>query len=76
MPIRKINFDNPQQVGLYNKIVGLAREIYDINDKFSIKLSKREELNLKREKEQCIEEIHNLVTKLYDLEDTMKLLIG
>lgn len=75
MPIREIDFGDPEQCSLYNDIVQSAQRIYDINDKLSTTLSRREKIGLQREKSQLIFKLHNHVTKLYDLEELMKVLI-
>ena len=71
MPVRKIDFENQEQVYLYNDIVESARKIYQINDKLPTKLSKKEKTALLRERSALIRKINDNVTKLYGLEELM-----
>jgi len=74
MPIRKINFNDARQVELYNDIIRSSQKIYDINDKLSVRQSKREEIHLQREKEQLIKRIQSHITEIYELDEIMKVL--
>lgn len=74
MPIRKIDFNNQEQVSLYNTIVEISKEIYKINEKLSIKLSNRESTALIRERDRLIRIIQKSVTRLYGIEELMQVL--
>ncbi|MCY9110898.1 N-6 DNA methylase [Bacillus atrophaeus] len=75
MPVRKIDFENQEQVSLYNDIVESARKIYQINDKLATKLSNKEKTVLLRERSALIRRINDNVTKLYGLEELMQVLM-
>lgn len=74
MPIRKIDFNDTKQLGLYKNIVESARKIYDINDRLSTRQSIKDVTGLQREKAQLIRIIHNHITDLYGIEELMKVL--
>ncbi|AVI42278.1 Eco57I restriction-modification methylase domain-containing protein [Bacillus pumilus] len=75
MPVRTIDFENKVQVCFYNDIVEATRKIYQINDKLAKKLSNKERTALLRERRGLIREITDNVTKLYGIEELMRVLM-
>lgn len=69
-PIRKIDFENNEEVGLYNEIINSARKIYEINKElFNNNFPIKREILLKNEKDNLISLIKDCVTRLYDIEN-------
>ena len=63
-----LNFDDPKQKSLYDRVVEATREVYTINDKLLEKPSKQVETTLIRKKTALIKEINDLISRVYRLE--------
>ncbi|MFN0312444.1 Eco57I restriction-modification methylase domain-containing protein [Kurthia sp. ISK08] len=69
LPIIKVNFNDPDEVSQYNDVVSMSGEIYSINKRFNTnRLTRKEKTLLSAEKEEKINKIQSIITKLYDLE--------
>ena len=64
----ELDFDKPTQKVIYDKVVEATREIYRINDRLVMRLSKSEESVLLRKKLGLMAKIEELVAKVYRLE--------
>ena len=63
-----LDFDDPKQKAIYDRVVEASREVYGINEKLSKKPSKRVETTLVRQKTALIKEIDELISRVYRLE--------
>lgn len=63
-----LNFDDPKQKALYDRVVEATREVYTINDKLAEKPAKQVETTLIRKKTALIKEIDELISRVYRLE--------
>ena len=63
-----LNFDDPKQKALYDRVVEATREVYTINDKLAEKPAKQVETTLIRKKTTLIKEIDDLISRVYRLE--------
>ena len=63
-----LNFDDPKQKALYDRVVEATREVYTINDKLAEKPAKQVETTLIRKKTALIKEIDDLISRVYRLE--------
>lgn len=68
LPFVMLNFDDPKQNAIYDRVVQASREVYAINDKLDLKPPKQVETTLIRQKTALIKEIDNLITKVYRLD--------
>lgn len=68
LPFVMLNFDEPKQKALYERVVEASREVYSINDKLDDKPSKQVETTLIRKKAALIKEIDKLISRVYRLE--------
>ena len=68
LPFVNLDFDDPKQKALYDRVVEASREVYGINDKLSKKPSKQVETTLARQKTALINEIDELISRVYRLE--------
>ena len=63
-----LNFDDPKQKTLYDRVVEATREVYTINDKLAEKPAKQVETTLIRKETALIKEIDELISRVYRLE--------
>ena len=63
-----LNFDDPKQKSLYDRVVEATREVYTINDKLAEKPAKQVETTLIRRKTALIKDIDELISRVYRLE--------
>lgn len=68
LPFVMLNFDDPKQKALYDRVVEATREVYTINDKLAEKPAKQVETTLIRKKTALIKEIDELISRVYRLE--------
>lgn len=61
IPIKKLNFSDKEHKNMHDNVVSRAQEIYYINSKLSTRLTKKEEVVLKRRKQRLIEEIMQIL---------------
>lgn len=67
LPFVELDFDNPKQKAIYNRVVEASREIYDINATLSGQPAKHISLLLQTRKNALINEIEELITRVYQL---------
>ena len=68
IPFKIIDFNNPLQNKWYNEVVENTRRIYEINSKFQNDvLSKKVRETLNVEKEYLIQQINEIISKIYEL---------
>ena len=68
LPFVELDFNDPKQKAIYDRVVAATREIYRINEKLNEKPTKRIATTLQRRKENLIFEIQELIAKVYRLE--------
>lgn len=68
LPFADLDFEDPKQKSIYDRVVEASREIYSINEKLNSKPSKQVETTLKRQKNTLIKEIDTLISRVYRLE--------
>lgn len=68
LPFVDLDFDNPKQKAIYDRVVEASREVYAINEKLSQKPSKQIETTLKRQKAALIQELEELISRVYRLD--------
>ena len=68
LPFVNLDFDDPKQKTIYDRVVEASREVYGINEKLSKKPSKQVETTLVRQKTALIKEIDELISHVYRLE--------
>ncbi len=68
LPFVMLNFDDPKQKALYDRVVEASREVYSVNNKLGSKPSKQVETTLIRKKTALIKEIDELISRVYRLE--------
>ena len=73
LPFVELNFDDPIQKDIYDKVVAATREIYRINDRLATQLPKSEESVLLRKKARLIAEIEVLIASVYRLDFKVRL---
>jgi len=77
IPIRIINFDNPDDKHLYDQIVFLVERMLDLNRKLKESALQQEKEVLQRQIEATDSQMDQLVYKLYDLtEEEIKIVKG
>ncbi|MPL69291.1 Type IIS restriction enzyme Eco57I [bioreactor metagenome] len=75
IPIKKINFNKPLEVSLYNNIVTFSKRIYNINQTLHLTKSDIKKRNaLQSEKKQLIGDIEHAVTELYKIDALLDVL--
>ena len=68
LPFVELDFDDPSQKAIYDKVVEATRTIYQINEKLAEQPAKRIANTLQRQKESLIYEIQELIARVYRLE--------
>ena len=68
LPFVILDFDDPKQKSIYDRVVEASREVYDTNEKLAQKPSKQIETTLSRKKLALIKEINDLISRVYRLE--------
>lgn len=68
LPFVELNFDDPSQKAIYDRVVDATRTIYQINEELAEQPAKRITNTLQRQKENLISEIQELITRVYRLE--------
>ena len=68
LPFVNLDFDDPKQKALYDRVVEASREVYTINEMLCNKPSKQIETTLSRQKSSLIKEIDELISRVYRLE--------
>ncbi|MCI9083594.1 MAG: N-6 DNA methylase [Lachnospiraceae bacterium] len=68
LPFVELDFDDPGQKAIYDKVVAATRTIYQINEKLAEHPAKRIANTLQRQKESLIYEIQGLIARVYRLE--------
>ena len=68
LPFVMLDFDDPKQKTIYDRVVEASREVYDANEKLAQKPSKQIETTLSRKKLALIKEINDLISRVYRLE--------
>lgn len=68
LPFVELDFNVPEQKKIYDRVVAASREIYEINDGLSNRPAKRVATLLQKQKEILIQEIQELIEKVYRLE--------
>jgi len=68
LPFVELNFDDDVQKGIYDRVVGASREIYDINATLSGQPAKRISTLLQARKDALIKEIEELIARVYQLD--------
>lgn len=68
LPFVELDFSNPSQKALYDRVVAYTREIYGLNDVLKGHPEKRIESVTVRRKKELIAEVEALISKVYKLE--------
>ena len=68
LPFVELDFDNDIQKGIYDRVVEASREIYDINTTLSSQPARRISTLLQTRKGILIQEIEELIAKVYQLD--------
>lgn len=68
LPFVELNFENKTQKSIYDRVVEATREIYDINNTLKTQPSKRISKLLQTQKDALINEIQDLIGRVYKLE--------
>lgn len=68
LPFVELNFENKTQKSIYDRVVEATREIYDINNTLTTQPSKRISKLLQTQKDALINEIQDLIGRVYKLE--------
>ena len=68
LPFVELNFDDPVQKAIYDRVVEASRTIYQINEELAEQPAKRFVNMLQRQKEDLISEIQGLIARVYRLE--------
>lgn len=68
LPFVELDFENPVQKGIYDRVVEANREIYDINATLSNQPARRISTLLQSRKDALIKEIEELIARVYRLE--------
>ena len=67
LPFIELDFKNPSQKIIYNRVVEATREIYKINEKLKKQPAKRISMTLQNQKQTLIDEIQGLIANVYRL---------
>lgn len=68
LPFVQLDFSNSKQKAIYDRVVEASREIYRINDRIDQRPPKQIETTLQRQKTSLINEIENLISRVYRLD--------
>lgn len=68
LPFVELDFNDPSQKAIYDKVVEATRTIYQINEELAEQPAKRIANTLQRQKESLIYEIQELIARVYRLE--------
>ncbi len=68
LPFVELDFSNPAQKSMHNRVVEASREIYSINTSLAAHPAKRVATVLKTQKNALIKEIQGIIEKVYHLE--------
>lgn len=68
LPFVELDFDDPDQKVIYDKVVEATRTIYQINEELAEQPAKRIANTLQRQKESLMYEIQELIARVYRLE--------
>lgn len=68
LPFVQIDFNDSKQKALYDRVVEASREVYSINDRLDQCPPKQIETTLVRQKDVLINEIDDLISRVYRLE--------
>lgn len=68
LPFVELNFDDPSQKAIYDRVVDATRTIYQINEEMAEQPAKSITNTLKKQKENLISEIQELIARVYRLE--------
>ena len=68
LPFVELNFDDPNQKAIYDRVVKATRMVYQINEDMAAQPAKQIVNTLQRQKEFLISEIQELVARVYRLE--------
>lgn len=68
LPFVELDFDDPSQKAIYDRVVEATRTIYQINEELAAQPAKRIANILQRQKESLIYEIQELIARVYRLE--------
>lgn len=68
LPFVELDFNNPAQQSMHDRVVGASREIYSINTTLAAQPSKRVAAVLQTQKDALIKEIQGIIEKVYRLE--------
>lgn len=68
LPFVELDFENPTQKAIYDRVVEATKEIYQINDTLVEQPAKHIVNTLQRQKENLITEIQDLIARVYRLE--------
>lgn len=68
LPFVELNFDDPNQKAMYDRVVKATRMVYQINEDMAAQPAKQIVNTLQRQKEFLISEIQELVARVYRLE--------
>jgi hypothetical protein len=77
LPIRRIDFDNPDEKSIHDKIVQLVERMLDLHKKLAAAKVPVEKTKIQRQIDATDRQIDNIVYKLYDLtEEEIKIVEG
>lgn len=68
LPFVDLDFNDPKQKALYDRVVDASREVYAINDKLAQNPSKQNQTTFIRQKNALIKEIEELISRVYRLD--------
>jgi len=68
LPFVELDFDDPKQKSIYDRVVEATREVYRINEELNAQPAKRIVATLQRQKDSLISEIQGLIGSVYRLE--------
>ena len=68
LPFIELDFNDPRQKAIYDRVIEATRTIYQINDELAELPAKRIVSTLQRQKENLISEIQELIARVYRLE--------
>ncbi len=68
-PIHTIDFSNPHDVDLHNKMVSLVEKMLDLNKRFASSMTEHEKTMLSRQIQATDDQINTLVYALYELNE-------
>lgn len=68
LPFVELDFDDPKQKTIYDRVVEAAGTIYQINEELAEQPAKHIAITLQRQKDNLISEIQGLIARVYQLE--------